>query len=41
MVATLLELFAILSPKRAARISKWWTLLLVALAFGLSYLIWG
>lgn len=41
MVETLLELFAILNPKRAARIPKWWALLLVALAVGLSYLIWG
>ena len=39
MFATLLELFSILNPKRARRIPKWWALLLVALALGLSALI--
>jgi len=41
MMDNLLNLWAILDPKRARRIPKWWALFLVALAFALSWLIFG
>jgi hypothetical protein len=37
---TLLELWTILYPKKAAKIPKWWALALVAALFALSALIW-
>lgn len=38
---TLLDLWAILDPKRARRIPKRWALLLVALVFALGWLVFG
>ena len=40
MVDSLLHLWTILYPKKAAKIPKWWALVLVGLAIALSALIW-